>query len=174
MNLMERAKKIKCLLLDVDGTLTEGSVLVTDMKEKNRLFSIKDGLGISLWKKRGFKIGFITGDQSESSKERARMLDVDYEYYGCMDKRVAIKEIIDTSGFTKEELAFIGDDLIDIPVLRRVGLAIAVKDGAIELESCIHYRTTSPGGKGAVREVIELILNAKGLWKEIVNEYYSD
>jgi 3-deoxy-D-manno-octulosonate 8-phosphate phosphatase (KDO 8-P phosphatase) len=174
MDIVDRAKKIKCILLDVDGTLTEGSVLITELKEKNRFFSIKDGLGLKIWKSQGFKIGFITGDNTESSKERAKMLDADFQYYNCSDKKTAILEILNTGEFKANELAFIGDDLIDIPALRRVGFAVAVKDGVIELDNSIHYRTNAHGGRGAVREVIEIILKAKGLWDNIVETYYND
>lgn len=174
MRIEDRAKKIKCILFDVDGTLTDGGMIITGERKKDKRFDIKDGLGMFLWKQAGFKLGFITGDDSEATKERAKILNVDYRYFGCLNKRAAIKEIIETSGFEPDELAFVGDDLIDIPCMRKVGFAVAVGDAASELDNCIHYKTKAFGGKGAAREIIEMIFRSKGLWDETVQGFYSD
>jgi len=173
MNIDERASRIECILCDVDGTLTDGGIRVHG-KERGRTFNIRDGLGIHVWKRAGFRFGFITGDDSHDTKERAEMLKADFKYFNCLDKRAAINEILNKSDLEAEQIAFIGDDLIDIPVLRKVGLAVAVADAVPELEEVIHYRTDARGGSGAVRELIERILKAKGMWKDIVKLFHAD
>jgi 3-deoxy-D-manno-octulosonate 8-phosphate phosphatase (KDO 8-P phosphatase) len=174
MDINEKAKKIECIICDVDGTLTDGKVYISEDRKKSRSFNIKDGLGLKLWRLAGFKTGFITGDASDSSHERADMLKVDFVYTDCLDKRDAIDEIIQKSGLSSEQIAFVGDDLIDIPVLKKVGLAVAVQDAVPELNECIHYKTRASGGNGAVREIVELVLKAKGLWDGIVEDFYRD
>lgn len=174
MNLNDRAKKIDCILVDVDGTLTDGMVTVHANSDKSRRFCIKDGFGIQLWREQGFKFGFITGDNTPATEERARMLKADYVYMDCLDKRKAIKDIMQKSGFNPEQIAFVGDDLIDIPVFKQVGLAVAVNDGVSEIDRITHYRTTSRGGHGAIREVIEFILKSKNLWDKIIKDFYRD
>lgn len=173
MDINTRASKIKLILADVDGTLTDGKVYISSTRDQTRVFSIHDGLGIYIWRNKGFKFGFITGDKTDATRERARMLKVDYLFMDSIEKTAAIEEIIKTSGLDPEEIAFVGDDLIDIPVFKRVGLAVAVADATSDLNDSIHHRTKLPGGEGAVREVIELILKAKGLWEGIVSDYYN-
>ena len=173
MDINERASKIECLLCDVDGTLTDGRIMIRG-KERLRVFDIKDGLGIYVWKRAGFKFGFITGDNSADTKMRADMLGADYKYFNCIDKRGAIKEILQKGDLKPQQIAFVGDDLIDIPVMRKVGMAVSTGDAVPELERASHYKTSAAGGRGAVREVIELILKAKGAWDAIVEEFYQD
>jgi 3-deoxy-D-manno-octulosonate 8-phosphate phosphatase (KDO 8-P phosphatase) len=168
MTIKERAKRIKCILVDVDGTLTDGKIYIDYMGNKSRCFNIKDGLGFSLWKKAGFKFGFITGDESGATKERASMLGADFLYFSCLNKLGAIKEIIENNSYKREELAYIGDDIIDIPALKYVGLAVAVNNAVSELSKVVHFKTKNIGGDAAVREVIEFILKSKGLWNGII------
>jgi 3-deoxy-D-manno-octulosonate 8-phosphate phosphatase (KDO 8-P phosphatase) len=170
----EKLKKIECILCDADGTLTDGGVLISASKEQFRNFSIKDGLGIYIWRNQGFKFGLVTGDKTGVVAERGRMLRADYVYSDCMDKGGIVEEIIQKSGLKPENIAFIGDDLIDIPAFKRVGFSVSVADGVPELDNCIDLRTKSRGGFGAVREVIELILKAKGKWENIVDEFHKE
>ncbi|MCK5073791.1 MAG: HAD hydrolase family protein [Bacteriovoracaceae bacterium] len=172
--LRERAAKIKCIISDVDGTLTDGSVIIDHKQKTYRIFNMRDGLAIGYLKKAGLKFGMITGDYSDATKAHAKKVKADYIYLDCVKKKNAIMEIIDQGGYLPEELAYIGDELIDIPALRSVGLAVAVQDAAIELNDCIHYRTKALGGRGTLRELVELVLKSKGVWQYIVKSYYED
>ncbi|MDB4944203.1 MAG: 3-deoxy-D-manno-octulosonate 8-phosphate phosphatase, YrbI family [Labilithrix sp.] len=174
-DVLARARKIKLLLMDVDGTITDGSICligpttagataadVTEMK----LFNARDGAGLNLAHIMGIKTGFITGRRSPAVARRAEELKVSFVYLGQAKKTQAFEECLAKAGVTEEETAYLGDDLPDIPLARRAGLAVCVADGADELKAVCHYVTKLPGGRGTAREVVELILKAQGRWEE--------
>lgn len=172
-SLLERAKKIKLFLMDVDGTLTDGGVCLMSLPNDGgvaemKVFSSLDGLGLKLAHIMGIKTGFITGRKSAAVRQRAQENRVDYVYLGQETKIAAFEECIEKAGVTVDETAYMGDDLPDMPVAARVGLAVAVANAAVELKAISHYVTCARGGEGAAREVIELILKAQDRWEEAV------
>lgn len=171
--LRTRARKVKLLLMDVDGTLTDGGVCLISTPgiggfSEMKVFVAKDGAGLKLASIMGIRTGFITGRKSFAVQQRANELDVSYVYLGQETKMAAFDEIMKKAGVSEEETAYLGDDLPDMPVARRAGLALAVADAAPELKAICHYVTQAKGGKGAAREVIELILKSQGRWEDAV------
>jgi 3-deoxy-D-manno-octulosonate 8-phosphate phosphatase (KDO 8-P phosphatase) len=172
-SVLDRAKKIKLFLMDVDGTLTDGGVCLISPPGggeilEMKVFNAKDGAGLTLAHIMGIKTGFITGRKSPAVQKRASEVHVDYVYLGQATKTAAFEECLQKAGVTEEETAYMGDDLPDLPLAVRAGLAVAVADAAIELKAACHFVTTAGGGKGAAREVIELILKSQGRWEEAV------
>ena len=172
-DILDRAKKIKLLLMDVDGTLTDGGVCLISPPGggeilEMKVFNAKDGAGLTLAHIMGIKTGFITGRKSPAVRQRADELHVDYVYLGQAKKSAAFEECMQKAGVTEEETAYLGDDLPDIPLAVRAGLAVAVADAAVELKSACHFTTQARGGQGSAREVIELILKAQGRWEEAI------
>lgn len=175
---LARARKIKLFLMDVDGTLTDGGVCListtttdgsgTAAVSEMKIFDAKDGQGLSLAHTMGIKTGFITGRQSPAVAKRAEELRVTFVYLGQAKKTQAFEECVQKAGVTYEEVAYMGDDLPDIPLAQRAGFAISVADGADELKAVCHYVTRQLAGRGAAREVVELILKAQGRWEEAV------
>lgn len=168
-----RARKIKLFLMDVDGTLTDGGVCLlatpgVDAVGELKIFNSRDGAGLKLARIMGIHTGFITGRSSEAVRRRASELSVDYVHLGQETKTAAYEACLKAASVTDEETAWLGDDLPDMPLARRAGLAVAVADAAPELKAVCHYVTETAGGKGAAREVIELILKAQGRWDEAV------
>lgn len=175
---LARARKIRLFLMDVDGTLTDGGVclisttsadgspnpVVSEMK----VFNAQDGQGLSLAHTMGIQTGFITGRSSPAVAQRARELRVTFVYLGQARKMQAFEECMRRAGVTEEEVAYMGDDLPDIPLAQRAGLAVCVADGAPELAAVAHFTTTRRAGHGAAREVVELILKAQGRWEEAI------
>ncbi len=171
--LLDRARKIKLFLMDVDGTLTDGGVCLISAPgggeiSEMKVFNAKDGAGLTLAHIMGIKTGFITGRKSPAVQQRANEVHVDYVYLGQAKKTAAFEECLQKAGVTAEETAYMGDDLPDLPPAVRAGLAVAVADAAPELKAACHFVTSNPGGKGAAREVIELILKAQGRWEEAI------
>jgi 3-deoxy-D-manno-octulosonate 8-phosphate phosphatase (KDO 8-P phosphatase) len=169
----DRARKIKLLLMDIDGTLTDGGVCLISTPgvqgiAEMKVFNSKDGAGIKLAGIMGIRTGFITGRRSPAVEQRARELSVDYVYLGQSTKMEAFNECLRKAAVTQEETAYLGDDLPDMPVSARAGLAVAVADAAPELKAACHYVTQAKGGQGAAREVIELILRSQNRWDEAV------
>jgi 3-deoxy-D-manno-octulosonate 8-phosphate phosphatase (KDO 8-P phosphatase) len=177
-DVLARASKIKVFLMDVDGTLTDGGVCligplgieqhdpapVTEMK----VFNAQDGQGLSLAHTMGIRTGFITGRHSPAVEQRAKELNVSFVRLGQATKTHAYEECMRLAGVIEEEIAYLGDDLPDIPLAKRSGLGVCVADGAPELKQVCHYVTQRRGGRGAAREVIELILKSQGRWEEAV------
>ena len=161
MDLNERCKKITLLLLDVDGVLTDGSLYYGPNGEELKRFYVRDGYGLKLWHQAGFRSGIISGRNSDIVSFRAAELNMSFVYQGNDDKIVAFDELFAEAGVPADQIAFVGDDTLDIPVFERVGLAVAVADGHEEVRSAAHYVTKSPGGQGAVREVIDLLLASR-------------
>ena len=173
MQLSKNIKKIKLLLLDVDGVLTEGSIILTGSKEEIIIFNIQDGLAVKLAQAGGLKIGIITGRTSEAVKRRADELNIDILYQGQQDKIKAYEQIKRQLVLTDEEIAYIGDDLPDLKILKKVGLGFTVFDACDDVKKAAAHITRRCGGKGAVREVIELILKKQGKWEAVVGKYIN-
>ena len=168
-----RAARVKLLLMDCDGVLTDGRIWVLENGDDQKSFSTKDGLGLNLLHRCGIKSGIISGRRSSAVERRAAALGVSYLRQGCEHKLEAFEEILAECGVTKSEVAFIGDDLNDIALMRRSELAVAVADAALETKSNAHFVTSASGGKGAVRETIELILKAQNRWDELIQSYFT-
>jgi 3-deoxy-D-manno-octulosonate 8-phosphate phosphatase (KDO 8-P phosphatase) len=196
-----RARKIKLLLFDVDGVLTDGKLyifpapagiqqstqdhaakyggqggfgLVSQSLIEAKGFHAHDGTAISLARLAGIKTGLITKRISETVALRARDLKLEYVYQGIQDKRTAFEEILSREGIAASEAAFVGDDVIDLPVMRNCGFAIAVANARDEVKEEAHYVTPNRGGEGALRDATEFILKAQGKWKSVVDEYVSE
>jgi 3-deoxy-D-manno-octulosonate 8-phosphate phosphatase (KDO 8-P phosphatase) len=166
-----KLKKIKLLLLDVDGVLTDGSIIYNDSGEEIKIFNVKDGLGIRLLLDSGIKICIITGRKSKALEHRCRNLGIDLFFEGVKDKGSLLEQICKQTGTTSDETAFIGDDLLDLSMMNLVGVPIAVSDAHHSVIKKASIVTAANGGKGAVREISEAILKAKGLWEDILQRY---
>jgi 3-deoxy-D-manno-octulosonate 8-phosphate phosphatase (KDO 8-P phosphatase) len=171
MDLSERCQSIELILSDVDGVLTDGGVIFDNQGIEIKRFHIRDGLGIRLWKRAGHRFGIVTGRASHIVQLRAVELDVDIVRQGIDDKLPAVKQILAQQQLRPEQVCYVGDDLPDLPVLRHVGLAIAVGDGSAELREAAHYITQAQGGHGAVREVVELLLKSQNRWDDVLRKY---
>ncbi len=169
-----RAAHIKLLLLDCDGVLTDGRLWLIGDDDEQKSFNTKDGLGLELLHRAGLKSGIITGRTSKALERRARELGVEYLCQGDEDKISAFRQILQHAGVIEDQVAFIGDDLPDIPLMQRSELAVAVADAVEEARSIAHYVTRANGGRGAVREVVELILKSQGRWKDLVEDYLKN
>ena len=170
----KRAAKIKVVLMDVDGTITDGSVTLLSQPDGSALeiktFDAHDGQGISLAHTAGLRMGVITGRESAALRRRMKELNVEFVYEKQAHKIAAYEEILKKAAVTEDEVAFLGDDLPDLTVMRRVGLAVAVGNAAPEVKQIAHYTTVRNGGKGAARELVELILKSKGTWQEMIDK----
>ncbi|MFI5098112.1 MAG: KdsC family phosphatase [Candidatus Acidiferrales bacterium] len=172
--LKRRAAKIKLLLMDVDGTMTDGGVMLLSQLDGTALeiktFDAHDGQGLTLAQTAGLKTGCITGRESPSLIRRAQEMRMDYVYMKVPVKLPAYEEILRKAGLPDSAVAFVGDDLPDLPVMRRVGLAVAVGDAVADVKEIAHYTTRALAGHGAVREAVELILRSKGVWEELIEK----
>ena len=166
-------KTIGLLLLDVDGVLTTGQVIYNDEGQETKIFSVKDGLGLRLVKEAGIPVGIITGRRSMALVHRCENLGITLLKDGIRDKAAALKAVLEETGATAEHTAFVGDDLPDLPVMRRVGVPIAVGDAHELVKQAAVLTTKAPGGRGAVREICEEILKAKGLWDDLVQRLFA-
>lgn len=166
-----RVAKIKLLILDVDGVLTDGSLYIGLNGEFLKVFNAQDGMGIFLWHKAEKKTAIITARTSKIVEERAKELQIEVLCQGTHDKLEVYQEIKEKLALKDEEIAYIGDDLIDLPVLRRVGFSATVKDAPLEVQEVAMYVSTKEGGKGAVREIIEYILKGQYLFEKLVDKY---
>ncbi len=169
---LERARKIKLFLMDVDGTITDGSVNLISLPDggvaEMKGFNAQDGMGMKLAHTMGIRTGFITGRKSPAVTQRAHESGVEFVYLGQATKTAAFEEILQKSGLREDEVAYMGDDLPDMPLSKRAGLAVAVANAAPEVKAVSHYVTTRKGGEGSAREVVELILKAQGRWEEAI------
>ncbi len=177
-DVLSRARKIRLFLMDVDGTITDGGICLISATAADgagpervlemKVFNAQDGQGLSLAHTMGIQTGFITGRRSPAVAKRAEELKVTFVYLGQARKTQAFDECIKKAGVAEQEVAYMGDDLPDIPLAQRAGLAFSVADGAPELKAVCHYTTRRLAGHGAAREVIELILKAQGRWEDAV------
>lgn len=169
----DRLKKIQMVLLDVDGVLTAGEIIYSDSGEQIKTFNVKDGVGIRLLKAAGIQVGIITGRKGEALRHRCENLGIDLVFDGIHAKEKTLEEISARTGTAKEAIAFVGDDLPDLPVMKRVGLAVAVGDAHDIIRRAAHITTSACGGKGAVREISEAILKAQGLWDDLIQRLFD-
>ena len=172
--LKKRAAQVKLLLMDVDGTMTDGSVTLLSQPDGTALeiktFDAHDGQGLTLAQTAGLRTGCITGRESAALLRRAHEMKMEFIYMKQPVKMPAYEEILQKAGVSDSAVAFIGDDLPDIPLMRRVGLAVAVGDAVPEVKKSAHYTTRAFGGDGAVREAVELVLKSKGIWKAMIDK----
>ena len=164
---------IKLLLLDVDGVLTDGSITYSDSGEQTKTFHSRDGLGLRLLMDAGVRVGIITGRVSKALGYRCENLGITILYDGIKNKSEALEKIIHQTGIPADHIAFAGDDLIDLPVMKKVGISFCVSDAPEEVKQHAHFVTIREGGRGAVREICETILKARGVWKTIMDRYGS-
>lgn len=170
--LRKKAQTVKLLLLDVDGVLTDGAIVIDGRGKEIKRFDVRDGQGIKLLMRAGIRVGLITGRASTAVSSRARELGIRIVHQGVRDKRQIYEKIKARTGLTDCEIAYVGDDLADLPILCRAGLAIATNDSWDGLKATVDYVTRDCGGRGAVREVAEIILRAQGKWATVTEEYY--
>ncbi|HAD03405.1 MAG: phenylphosphate carboxylase subunit delta [Desulfuromonadales bacterium GWD2_61_12] len=168
-----RLQKIRLLLLDVDGVMTDGRIVYDERGGEIKAFDVKDGHGIKLLQRAGIKVGIITGRQSPVVDVRAGELDIDIVFQGVKDKIVPYAQLLQSLGLNDDEVAYVGDDIVDLPVLRRVGFAVTVADGLADLHPFVDYVTIRPGGRGAVREVCDLLLKGSGRWAGVTERYFG-
>jgi 3-deoxy-D-manno-octulosonate 8-phosphate phosphatase (KDO 8-P phosphatase) len=166
LEVWERAKKVRLLLLDVDGVLTDGRLYFDAKGEALKVFHVRDGHGIKMTQRGGIEVAFLSGRRSDAAFHRAKELGITRFYEGLRDKVAVVQELTGTLQLPWEAVAAVGDELVDLPLLARVGLAVAVADAAPEVKAVAHWVTAAPGGAGAVREVCDLLLKAQGKWEE--------
>lgn len=169
--LIKKIKPVRLVLFDVDGVMTDGCIHYTDQGVEIKSFNVKDGHGIKLLMRAGIEAGIITARRSNAVDVRARDLGITIVAQGRKDKLEAFDEIIGKRSLKPFEAAFVGDDVVDLPVLKRVGFSAAVSDAVDEVKAAVDYVTTRRGGRGAVREVVELILKAQGKWDSLIQQY---
>jgi 3-deoxy-D-manno-octulosonate 8-phosphate phosphatase (KDO 8-P phosphatase) len=169
-----RARKIRLLVMDVDGVLTDGRMVLSDSGDELKMFHTHDGIGLALAHRAGLTTAMITGETNPIAKARGEKLGVGTVVLGARRKGEAVETILTTTGLPNEALAYIGDDLLDVPALERAGLAIAVADAVPDVKAIAHVVTAARGGTGAVRECVELILRAQRRWRSTVQAYVRD
>ena len=171
MDLDERCQRIELILSDVDGVLTDGGIVLDNQGIETKRFCIRDGQGIRLWQKAGYRFGLISLRSSQIVKMRAEELGIEIVRQGTGNKLAALEQILEELGLKPEQTCYLGDDLPDLPAVRAVGLGVAVADACDELRRAAHYVTTVAGGSGAVRETVEMILKAQRRWDDVIQTY---
>lgn len=174
MDIDQRCQPIELILSDVDGVLTNGRIIVDNAGVETKQFHTRDGMGIRLWQKAGYQFGWITARSSHIVTMRAAELGVEIVRQGVGDKLAAVRDIAESLGLTLEQVCYLGDDLPDLPVVAVVGLGVAVADACEELRRVAKVVTQLPGGTGAVRETIELILQSQRRWGDVVQSYLNE
>ncbi len=172
MNINQKLLKITTIVLDVDGVLTDGSVGYSS-GEEIKFFNVKDGLGIKLAQKAGLKVGIISGRSSQANKIRAKELGLDFLYEGKRNKGIAFDSLLKEYNLIEDECLYIGDDLIDVPILKRTGVAVIVGDACNGMDDFCDIRTKLFGGRGAIRETIEILLQAQNKWDSVISQYIT-
>lgn len=171
MSVQKRCEPIELILADVDGVLTDGRVVINNQGVETKEFHIRDGMGIRLWQRAGYRFGLVTSRGSQVVKMRAAELEIGLVRQGASDKLATVLEVLRELDLAPAQACYIGDDLPDLPAVRAVGLGVAVADACPELREAAHYVTAACGGAGAVREVVELILKAQGRWEDVIQPY---
>ena len=166
----DRFARIRLLLLDVDGVLTDGRITYVDNGLEIKAFHVRDGSGLKFWRRAGGRVAILSGRSSPAVVRRAKELGIDPVVQGADEKLPALERILRETGMTPDQVCAIGDDLPDLPVLTRCGLAVAVADAVPEVRSIAHLVTGSPGGRGAVREAVEWLMRGQGTWDRAVAE----
>ena len=164
---------IQMLVMDVDGVLTDGTLIINGNGTESKSFSSLDGHGIRMWQRIGLKVAIISGRASEPTKIRAEQLQIEYVFQDCHHKLPVFKELLEQVGLSPEKVAYIGDDVTDLPVIRYAGFGVTVANAVDEVKQYADYVTTRPGGSGAVREVIEYILKKSDKWQQLMTRYIS-
>jgi 3-deoxy-D-manno-octulosonate 8-phosphate phosphatase (KDO 8-P phosphatase) len=170
-DLRTRCAAIDLLIVDVDGVLTDGGIIYSDNGAELKQFHVRDGSGLKIWQFVGKRTALITGRRSQLVEVRAAELGIDPVIQGAVDKMPPYRELLRTGGWRPEQVCYVGDDVPDLPIMRNCGLAAAVADAASEVVADAHYVARAPGGRGAVRDVIELILRCQGHWQTIVERF---
>lgn len=168
----ERLKDIRLLLLDVDGVMTDGGIIFDGNGLETKIFNVKDGHGIKMLQRYGIEVGIITGRTSLVVDIRAKELGIELVYQGALKKLDSYEDIKLRTGLDDCQIAYMGDDIIDVPVMRRVAFAAAPSDGLLEARNVAHHVTACGGGRGAVREVCDMILKGRGIWSEVESRYH--
>jgi 3-deoxy-D-manno-octulosonate 8-phosphate phosphatase (KDO 8-P phosphatase) len=171
MDLAERCRPIELLLMDVDGVLTDGRIIYTERGDEIKEFHVRDGSGLKQWVKLGRKSGIVTGRKSDLVRRRAAELDMVVCIQGCDDKRTAVERTLKEMGLRPEQAAFVGDDFVDLGAMDVVGLAIAPADASEDAKAAAQFVTKALGGRGAVREAVEMILRVQGLWTDVLAKH---
>jgi 3-deoxy-D-manno-octulosonate 8-phosphate phosphatase (KDO 8-P phosphatase) len=167
----DKLTDIRLLLMDVDGVMTDGGIIYDCNGLETKVFNVKDGHGIKMLQRHGIQVGIITGRTSPVVDIRARELGIELVYQGALKKLESYFDIKKKTGLLDSQIAYIGDDVIDVPVMRRVIFAATPSDALIDVRNAAHYVASHAGGKGAVREVCDIILKGRGLWDEVVMRY---
>lgn len=162
---------IKLLALDVDGVLTDGTLIINADGSESKFFNSLDGHGLRMWQRAGLKVALISGRASVPTERRAEQLQIEYVFQDCHHKLPAVEKLAGQLGLSPQNIAYVGDDLTDMPAMRYAGFAVAVANAVDEVKQCADYVTARPGGSGAVREVIEYILKKAGRWQELMKRY---
>ena len=170
----ERARRIRLLILDCDGVLTDGRIILLPDGDETKSFDVRDGHAMVMAKRAGIPIAIISGRKSSAVRARAAELGVAHLFEMAWGKIAPYEKVLAEEALTDPEVCYVGDDVVDIPLLRRVGLAVAVADAVDEAKQFAHLVTSRPGGRGAVREVIELLLKAQGKWDDALARYVAD
>lgn len=170
-SLVEKIKKVKLLILDVDGVLTDGRIIYDSKGRDSKFFDVHDGLGVYLLKMAGIKTILITARGSKTIKHRAKDMQVEEFYEDIFPKTKILDKILEKHKIAKDEICFIGDDLVDLSIMKAIGFPVAVANGCQEIKDAARYVTQKSGGRGAVREIAELILKTQGKWLEVMEIY---
>jgi 3-deoxy-D-manno-octulosonate 8-phosphate phosphatase (KDO 8-P phosphatase) len=170
-DVLTRARGIRLLILDIDGVLTDGSLYYDAKGETLKVFHVRDGHGIKMAQRGGIEVALVSGRRSDAAFHRARELEITRFYERVRDKVAILKELLAALNLPPAAVAAVGDELVDLPLFHRVGLAVAVADAVPEVRAAAHWVTSLPGGKGAVREVTDLLLKAQGQWEELVRPW---
>jgi len=173
LNFHERAQRIKLLIMDVDGVLTDGRIFITADGDELKSFNTLDGHGLKMLQSTGVQLAIITGRAAKGVEHRARGLGIDHYYQGIHDKRAALAELLEKTGLEAADCAYIGDDVVDLPVMIRVGLAVAVPEAPSLVQQHAHYVTGAGAGRGAVRELCERLLQAQGKFDQLMAQYLA-
>lgn len=171
--MVERVRRVKMLITDIDGVMTDGRIVYSIYGDELKFFDVTDGFGISLLNRAGIMTVIMTAKKSKIVKMRGRDLKVTRVYAGFLDKMIPFNDILNRFNIKPDEICFIGDDLIDLPVLKRVGFAVSVPNGMEEVKLAAHYVTSKSGGRGAVREICELILKSQDKWEQVAGKYFK-
>ncbi len=170
-SLVARAQRVRALVLDVDGVLTDGRIIYDEYGDELKCFDVHDGSGLFLWHRAGLVSAIITARKAKLITRRAKEMAIDFLAQKALQKLPVYEQFLKRFRLLPEQVCAIGDDLMELPLLRRVGFAVAVPNAVDEVKTASHYVTTRPGGRGAVREVIDFILKTKGLWDEAIQRY---
>ncbi|WP_321369916.1 HAD-IIIA family hydrolase [uncultured Desulfuromusa sp.] len=171
--MQEQLAKIKLLLLDVDGVLTDGRIIYDCLGNELKSFDVKDGHGLKMLQRAGIRIGIITGRSSAVVARRAEELGIEILYQGALQKLEPYGEILSILDLTDDQVAYVGDDIVDLPILNRVGFSATVADAVPDVLPLVDYVASRPGGRGAVREICDLLLRASGQWDELTKRYFT-